>query len=298
VLGREDLIGVDAATYLADHDALAPHTETIVDATEETTFEVTVGDRHYDVRVTPLFDHRDELVGRQVQLHEVTEQRRRERELERQNERLDRFASVLSHDLRNPLNVATGRTELVRETGEVRHAEDVEQALDRIESIIDEMLTLTREGQAVESVEPVPLETVASAAWETVDTGAGRLTVETSHRIEADRERTVRLFENLFRNSVEHAGPDVTVTVGELDDGFYVADDGPGIPPEDRERVLEYGYTSDTEGTGLGLSIVTSIADAHGWTVTVTESERGGARFEFRGVDVVSVSAVSETAGD
>jgi signal transduction histidine kinase len=92
--------------------------------------------------------------------------------------------------------------------------------------------------------------------------------------------------ENLYRNSVEHGSTDVTVTVGELDDGsgLYVEDDGPGIDPDDREAVFEAGYSTDSEGTGFGLSIVEEVAEAHGWTVTVTDGADGGARFELGGV--------------
>jgi signal transduction histidine kinase len=68
-----------------------------------------------------------------------------------------------------------------------------------------------------------------------------------------------------------------------------VADDGPGIPPERRDLVFEHGFTDSPDGTGFGLAIVRSIVEAHGWTVSVTESETGGARFEVRGVDRVGV---------
>jgi signal transduction histidine kinase len=74
--------------------------------------------------------------------------------------------------------------------------------------------------------------------------------------------------------------------VGRLDNGFFVEDDGPGIPEEMREKVFEAGYSSEEEGTGLGLSIVGTIAEAHGWTVSVTEGREGGARFELTGVDI------------
>jgi signal transduction histidine kinase len=86
---------------------------------------------------------------------------------------------------------------------------------------------------------------------------------------------------------VEHAGEDVTVTVGDLDGGFYVADDGPGIPESDRERVFETGYSTSDGGTGFGLEIVATVATAHGWDVRVTDAADGGARFEFTGVDVL-----------
>lgn len=76
----------------------------------------------------------------------------------------------------------------------------------------------------------------------------------------------------------------ITVRVGRLDggDGFFVDDDGCGIPEADRGEVFEPGVSTNPEGTGLGLGIVRTIARAHGWTVSVTESESGGARFEVR----------------
>jgi signal transduction histidine kinase len=77
------------------------------------------------------------------------------------------------------------------------------------------------------------------------------------------------------------------VSVERLDDGFYVADTGPGIPESDREQIFEAGYSTNEGGTGFGLRIVEQIADAHGWEVTVTESEHGGTRFEFSGVEFV-----------
>ncbi|RDZ33833.1 histidine kinase, partial [Haloferax sp. Atlit-19N] len=93
----------------------------------------------------------------------------------------------------------------------------------------------------------------------------------------------LELLENVFRNAVEHGGTGVQITVGDLPDhrGFYVADTGRGIPVEQREQVFENGYSTNREGTGLGLAIVAEVASAHGWETLVTESDAGGARFEF-----------------
>ena len=77
----------------------------------------------------------------------------------------------------------------------------------------------------------------------------------------------------------------MTVTVGDLPDGFYIEDDGPGIPQADREEVFAAGYSTASAGTGFGLSIVNRVAQAHGWDVRVTDGSDGGARFEITGVD-------------
>ncbi len=217
----------------------------------------------------------------------ITERKEYERELERQNERLDEFASVVSHDLRNPLNVAEGRLELARAECESAHLEDVAAAHDRMESLIESLLSLARGGERVSEPEPVRLGELARECWSTVETADARLDVRTARTIHADPTPLTQLFENLFRNAVEQDGGDVTVVVDELDgaDGFFFADDGPGIPAEDRDRVFETGYSTTDGGTGFGLSIVSEIVDAHGWEISVTDGEAGGARFEITGVE-------------
>jgi len=216
---------------------------------------------------------------------DITERRERERELERQNEQLDRFASVVSHDLRNPLNVAEARVELTQQTGDLDHLNDVADAHEQMEALIDDLLTLARQGQTIGDLQQVDLEAHVGQAWTSVETRSATLELaDDLGTVEADPERLAELLANFFTNAVDHVGSEVTVRVGSLPDGFYVADDGPGIPEADREQVLEHGYTTADEGTGFGLSIVRSIIEAHDWTVEVTESADGGARFEITGV--------------
>jgi len=234
---------------------------------------------------------------------DITERRERERQLQRQNERLEEVAAVVSHDLRNPLNVAHGTVDALAkeaDAGERDLFERVLTAHERMEAIIDEMLTLARQGQSVSDLEPVALARAAHEAWETTETGDATLVVKTESRIRADESRLRQAVENLFRNAVEHGGHDVTVTVGDLSPcpsgegdvdrprrrgGFYVEDDGRGVPADEREAVFESGYTTADDGTGFGLAIVQSVVEAHGWDVSVGAGTEGGARFEVTGVE-------------
>ncbi len=216
--------------------------------------------------------------------YELTQQQALD-ELERRNEQLDEFASIVSHDLRNPLSVVSSSLELAQETGDADHFERARRALDRMEGIIDDVLTLARAGDVIAEPEPIDLTTVARAAWESVDTAEATLVVESAATIQADQSRLRALLENLFRNALEHGGSDVTVTVADADGGFAVADDGSGFGEDDPESLFEPGYSTTDDGTGFGLSIVTEIATAHGWTVSATTSEDGGARFVFGEVD-------------
>ncbi|KAB7514344.1 sensor histidine kinase [Halosegnis rubeus] len=213
--------------------------------------------------------------------------RAREQELREQNERLETFTSVVSHDLQNPLSVATGYTELAQqESGETEALEKVEQALERMNSLIDELLTLAQQGESIDEKEPILLDRVASKAWETAATEQATLEIIDDGQFNGDRNRIQQLLENLFRNAVEHGGASVTVTVGAIDsDGFYVEDDGPGIPADTRETVFDHGYTTSETGTGFGLPIVNEIVEAHGGTISVLEGHDGGARFEIRDLE-------------
>jgi len=214
---------------------------------------------------------------------DVDDMKRRERELSAKNDQLERFTSIVSHDLRSPLNVAQGHLQAV-DADEGGHLAEVSHSLDRMERLVDELLSLAQRGVVVDDLESVSPETTADRAWRTTETPGAAIETEPVRAVVADPDRLRELFENLFRNAVEHgrAGADdaLTVRVGPLADrrGFFVEDDGVGI--DDADRIFDFGYTTSQDGTGFGLSIVEEIADAHGWAVTVGESKSGGARFE------------------
>ncbi|MFP9191712.1 PAS domain S-box protein [Natrialbaceae archaeon A-CW1-1] len=223
-------------------------------------------------------------------VRDITGRKRRERRLREQNERLDAFAGIVSHDLRNPLGVAQGYLELAEETGSTDHLETVHEGLDRMEAIIADVLTVAREGEWAVDVESHDLESVVTEAWENVSVDDAKLEIDSTITLEADRSPVLRLFENLFRNAVEHGiersgdATPLTIRAGRLEEtpGFYVADDGAGIPASIRDDLFDAQVSTGSEGIGLGLWVVKEVADGHGWTVLATSGPDGGARFEFR----------------
>ncbi|TQQ82552.1 PAS domain S-box protein [Halonotius terrestris] len=230
----------------------------------------------------------DRVIGIQT---DITEGKERERELERtketlqrKNERLNEFASMISHDLRNPLEIAEGYLEKARETDDEADLDTVEAALDRMGTMIDDFLTLARAETVDPETEPVVLADIVVTTWETTQTDEAILECEIpeSMTVAADKSLLRNVLENCFRNAVEHNDSRVTISVGQLDNrGFYIEDTGGGIPESEQDTVFEHGYTTNESGTGLGLAIIRELIEAHGWTISVSESAAGGARFEI-----------------
>jgi len=282
----EDVFGDDQGSQLRVNYHRCARGRKAISYQEE--LPVETGARFWQTNLAPVVteDEVTQIVGI---TRNVTERVERERQLRTQKEQLDEFASVVSHDLRNPLNVASARAQMLAETctDEAGHLDVVIESLDRMEAIVSDTLTLAREGQVVGEMESIDLVNLVGACWRAVDTGEATIEFEDDVRIRGDPDRLSHVFENLFRNSVEHGGPDVTVRVGLLDEGgLYVEDTGPGIPADLRQSVFDPGETSASDGTGFGLTIVKRIAEAHGWQVAITSGDDGGARFEFTGVDI------------
>lgn len=287
---REGLLGEHASILIDDAD-VAESEETIRSLladgggtdTVEMTLETKAGETIPSEAQLAVIVRGEEFLGSVGVIRDITERKRKERMLREQNERLDAFAKIVSHDLRNPLSVSQGYLDLIEDTGSLDHVSKVRDGLRRMESIVDDVLAIARDGEWATEAEPVDLEAVALDAWENVSTGEATLSVGPMPTVEADRSRLLRLLENLFRNAIEHGGSDVAIRVGPLEDrdGFFVADDGEGIAPEVRENLFDPSVSSSSEGLGIGLWIVREVATGHGWTVSATESRSGGARFEF-----------------
>jgi PAS domain S-box-containing protein len=227
--------------------------------------------------------------GLVVHSRDISEDKHREEELTRRNRILESFANTVSHDFRNPLNVAEGHLELAQETGDFSHLNKVAKAHNRMRNLIDDLLQHAREEESEQS--NVSLHQSAAGAWETVSSEDVELVVRGDAEFRAYPSQLRRIFENLFWNAIDH-GDATEIRVGLLDeDGFYIEDDGCGIPASERDVIFDAGYSTSEEGTGYGLHIVRSLVEMHGWTISVTEGEDGGARFEMR--DVI----INETEG-
>ena len=229
------------------------------------------------------------LSGYVVTTREITERKEREQELLTQNEKLDAFTGFVSHDLRNALNVATLRLDLATRDADSPHLDEVGDSLDRIEQLISDLLVFAERGTAVGNTERVNLANLAPEPWSNLDTKAATLEVaiDGAGVLSANPSRLTSLLENLYHNALEHGGSDVTVTVGLLEtDGFYVADDGAGLSPEEVEHIFEPGHTTKQDGTGLGLAIVEQVVTEHGWEIDAVATD-DGARFEITGVGLI-----------
>jgi len=319
-LSDAELDGMAAAEFFGSPDQSAVEAaieeiyetgETVVEAWSQTT----EGPVRFELTGRLLTDD-GEVAGFAGIGRDVTERYEQAGRLSEQNDRLAEAADLLAHDLRNPLSVASGHLELARDRGRTESLDSVAAAHERIERIIADVRLATREGGLSTDIRPTDIAAVAREAWEYVDTADAVFEAPATFRLDADPDRLLGLFENLFRNAVEHGSTGnqnaersddsvehgstsnrtqsddavehggssddtpVTVRLETTADGFAVEDDGPGIDPDVRDRIFDPGVSGTASGTGFGLYIVHTIAAAHGWDVTVTEGD-GGARFEF-----------------
>jgi PAS domain S-box-containing protein len=259
-----------------------------------TEFRTKVSDGSYrwlEARGTNFLDD-SVITGLVLNVRDVTNRKQREQALRRQNDHLKDLTTFLSHDVQNQLAIVKGSIEFAREKQEFGELDRALFTTSRIKEMIRKVQELAHSAQQLSDKEPVDLNTVTRECWKTVteSTVEAELTLGSSIRFTADEERLRGALENMLMNSVTHGGTDITVRVGRLPEtaGFYVEDDGRGIPEVRRDEIFDSEYTTAKYGTGLGLTIVSRIVDAHGWTILATESDEGGARFEVTGVETVS----------
>ena len=238
---------------------------------------------------TAAFNEEDVKLAELLLSHTISAFNRieRERELQQQIEHLDKFASVVSHDLRNPLNTAQGYLSLAREERDSESLQKVASAHSRIDQLITDLLIFAKAG--TEAIEPEMLEIsqLVDECWTRLNQKNATLCVKTDQKIQADRRYFRQLLTNLLSNAVKHGGANVSITVGNIANGFYIEDDGPGIDTGEQANVFEAGYSSSDDGTGFGLNIARQVAETHEWDIQLTDGNDGGARFEITGIESV-----------
>lgn len=292
MLGRtvRDLVEERAVGEESTDDIVSLHNAVATGETEEfratLQFETVDGPQWFDVRSSRADTREDDRIYVITVMRDVTERVEVQDQLREQNERLDRFADVVAHDLRNPLNVATSYLGRAREEVTHEDLEPVARSHDRMAALIDDILAFAHSGDPVDNLAWLDIADVAIASWDSIETKSATLQTETAATVLADRALLRRFFDNLLRNAVEHGGQDVTITVGAFENGFFVADDGSGISDADRERLFDTGYSTSAEGTGFGLMIAAEVAEAHDWSIEVEESTAGGTRLTVTDAEI------------
>lgn len=243
-------------------------------------------------------ERRDSLNLIAHQVIDVLELRRIATELNRSNEQLERFAAQVSHDLKNPLMAVSGFIELAADSPEMADAPQATESLARAESaatrmgtMIGDLLDYARAGGARPRQDDVDVQHVVRAVVDdlsTVIAAAGaRIEVDAAIRLTGDATLLRALVQNLVANAIKFTSaadvePHIVIVAETLVGGWRLSvdDNGPGVAPEDRERVfdlMDRGSSDDVPGLGIGLSTCQRIVEAHGGSIGIGESALGGA---------------------
>jgi len=214
-------------------------------------------------------------------------------EADRARETSDAMAftnSLLRHDVLNGLQIMRGHAEIAEEADDATVAssgEALSRQVDTLTELVQEVRSVSETLLGEADTEPIDLVPLLEDAVATAAGADEAATIETDlpeSLVAAGTPALTPVFRNLLNNAIQHTGDGVAVRVIGTDGSdtvtVAVEDDGPGIPPAERERVFERGVTGDGGEGGLGLHIVATILERSGGTITVTESDLGGARFE------------------
>lgn len=243
-----------------------------------------------------------EMLGRVWSFRDITERKESNRKLEESNEQLENFASLISHDLREPLRGVVTHLELLdRASSEQALGNDAQAALEAAMASADRSQEMVRGLHRLSSLDRGTWEPEVVSLTEVVQEAIAQLkgqirdadaTIEfgSMPTVKGDRSQLVTLFQNLIKNAIAHpdpAAPTVAIrtrpqTGGRLE--VVVSDDGIGIPESAQEGIFEMfqtGGNGDGDNTGIGLTICRRIVERHGGVLTVESEADEGAKFCF-----------------
>ena len=254
--------------------------------------------RYFEVTAARVFDREGRPQGTIFVFHDLT----RIRQLE--NTRRE-FVANVSHELRTPLSLIKGYVETLLDGAisdpelSAKFLQTIERHSNRLTNLIEDLLTISRleSGQITLQLRAIPLRPFAAALTTELQSRAKERGTTITNEIpeglagRADPDRLEQVFVNLIENAIKYGRAKGRVRLkGRAVNGHVelcVADDGPGIPAESRERVFERFYrvdkarSRDAGGTGLGLAIVKHIVQSHGGKVWVDSETGHGAQFYF-----------------
>jgi two-component system phosphate regulon sensor histidine kinase PhoR len=257
-----------------------------------------LAERWLEVNAAAMFDGAQSRRGTVVVFHDLT----RLKKLERTREEL---VANVSHELRTPLSLIKGYTETLLDGAKddpevaLKFLQTIDRNAERLKLLIEDLLIISEleSGRIRLQLQAVALPPLVAKLCEDFKPRSGARGVEVVNavpelRVQADPNRLQQVLSNLVDNAIKYGRAEGTVTIQARDAGdgkieLCVADDGPGIPAEARDRVFERFYRVDKArsreqgGTGLGLSIVKHIVQSHGGRVWVESDMGKGSRFYF-----------------
>lgn len=249
------------------------------------------GDRRYYLATDTDFTMGQADIGTVLMFSDVTSIERQRRELERHNEQLEEFARGIRHELRNSLQVIRSR---VAAAGEALDAGSVSLAREsltaasdrtgRMDRTVSDLATLAQYGQTVGGLSPVSFRRTAEAAWKRAESTPEDLTIEGDNDVVADSTRLQSLFESAFEFAFYNEASEVVVQLNGT--GFTISDDGTRPLDSDLDKLFDYGHAVPNAEAGMALPNVETLAEVHGWTLTVDEAYRDGIQLDIRGVRV------------
>jgi PAS domain S-box-containing protein len=231
---------------------------------------------------------------------DITERKKRQRQLEESNERLEQFAYAASHDLQEPLRMISSYLQLIEDRYEDALDDDGREFLnfavdgaDRMRDMINGLLAYSRIESEGDTFERVELDDVVADVLDTLqmmyDEQEADITVKPLPCVTGDRTQLRQLFQNLLENAIKNSGEDpLRIHISADRDGsqrvISVRDEGVGIDPADTERIFEMFQTLDApdeNGSGIGLALCKRIVERHGGDIWVDSSTDEGTTFSF-----------------